>query len=222
VAALTHPFLFSLGVAASAIVTVAAHARGQRPLVYVFKPLTTGLVLLLVAGGPACFASTYGLAIFAGLVCSLFGDVFLMVPYDLFRSGLASFLLAHACYAFAFLSDSPFATPAAPFVLSVVIGGAAVSFLWAGIPAPLRPPVVAYVALLLVMASQATSRAVHLHTSPAACASAGAVLFVLSDSLLAWSRFRKPFPAAQALIHGTYFPAQWLIAISTYLAWPVS
>ena len=50
----------------------------------------------------------------------------------------------------------------------------------------------------------------------------GAALFVLSDSLLAWNRFRNPFPAAQALIHATYFPAQWLIAISTYLAWPVA
>jgi len=45
-------------------------------------------------------------------------------------------------------------------------------------------------------------------------AAAGAVLFVLSDSALAWSRFRQPFAAAQLAVLGTYLPAQWLIALS--------
>ena len=44
------------------------------------------------------------------------------------------------------------------------------------------------------------ARAQHLHTVPSFFSSVGASLFVLSDSLLAWNRFRKPFPAAQALI----------------------
>lgn len=218
---LQTPHLLSLGAAASAFVVVAAHARGQRSFVYVFKPLTTGLLILLVASGPFRASSPYGLAILAGLSFSLLGDVFLMLPSDRFRSGLSSFLLAHLCYIFAFLSDSPFATPPGPYVFCVGLGGAAVAALWTGIPARLRLPVVVYTAVLLVMVSQATSRAVHLHAAPAVCASLGAVLFLLSDALLAWARFRKPFPAAQALIHATYFPAQWLIAISTYPDWPV-
>ena len=217
---LTYPVLCSLGIAASATVTVAAHALGHRSLVYVFKPLSTALLLLLVATGPSCFSSHYSVAILAGLFFSLLGDVFLMLPSDHFRSGLFSFLLAHACYVFAFMWDSPPATPLLPFVLCLGVGGAVLPALWSGIPRRLRPPVAAYVALLLVMAGQATSRAVHLHTTPALSASLGAALFVLSDSLLAWNRFRNPFPAAQALIHATYFPAQWLIAISTWAARP--
>lgn len=219
---LKAPLLLSLGSAVSAFVVVAAHATGQRSLVYVFKPLTTGLLLLLAACGPSRASSPYGLAILAGLFFSLLGDIFLMLPSDRFRSGLFSFLLAHICYIFAFLSDSPFATPLAPYLFSFGLGGAAVPALWTGIPARLRLPVAVYVAVLLVMVSQATSRAVHLHAAPAVCASLGAALFLLSDALLAWARFRKPFPAAQALIHATYFPAQWLIAISTYPDWPVS
>jgi uncharacterized membrane protein YhhN len=215
---LTYSGLCSAGFAVSAMATVAAHALGRRPLVYVFKPLATALLLLLVATGPSGFSSPYATAILAGLFFSLLGDVFLMLPADRFRSGLFSFFLAHAFYVFAFTRDTPFATPLPPFVLCLAAGGAVLPALWSGIPRRLRPPVLAYVALLLVMAGQAASRAAHLHTPPALAACLGAALFVLSDSLLAWNRFRRPFPAAQALIHATYFPAQWLIAISTYPA----
>jgi uncharacterized membrane protein YhhN len=214
------PVLCSLAFGASALVTVAAHALGHRPLVYVFKPLSTVLLLLLVAVGPSFFSSRYAAAILAGLFFSLLGDVFLMLPSDPFRSGLFSFLLAHACYLVAFLGDSPLARPLVPFALCLAVGGSVLPALWSGIPRRLRPPVVTYVALLLVMAGQAASRAAHLHSDAALHACLGAVLFVLSDSLLAWNRFRNPIPAAQALIHLTYFPAQWLIAISTWAAWP--
>lgn len=218
----THPAQLSALFAASAVVTVVAHACGRRALVYVLKPLSTGLLLLLVAAGPSSFSSPYAVAILGGLFFSLLGDVFLMLPSDRFRSGLFSFLLAHACYVVAFLTDSPPAAPAMPFLISFAFGCAVLALLWRGIPARLRPAVVVYMALLLAMASQAASRAMHLNTAPAVHAFFGATLFVLSDALLAWNRFRRPVPAAQALIHGTYFPAQWLIAISPFAAFPAA
>jgi len=42
----------------------------------------------------------------------------------------------------------------------------------------------------------------------------GAVLFIVSDSVLAWNRFRKKFQNAQTVILSTYYAAQWLIALS--------
>jgi uncharacterized membrane protein YhhN len=189
--------------------------------VYVFKPLTTALLVLLAASGDPRLASRYTLAIVAGLCFSLVGDVFLMLPSDHFRSGLISFLLAHACYVLAFTSDSRFATPPSPFLLFLAIGCFVLPALWSAIPRRLRAPVLLYVALLLLMAGQAASRSLHLHTTPAWSAALGAGLFVLSDSLLAWNRFRAPFRGATALVHATYFPAQWLIAISAYPVWPV-
>ena len=212
--------LLSLGFAASASVTVAAHALERRTLVYVFKPLSTALLLLVVVAGPARVPPAYGLAILGGLVLSLLGDVFLMLPSDHFRSGLFSFLLGHASYLFAFTCDSPFASPRLPFAVWPAIGLPILLVLWPDVPRRLRVPVGVYVAFLLVMAGQAACRAAHLQSRPAWCAALGAVLFVVSDSLLAWNRFRRPFAGAQALIHATYFPAQWLIAISTYLSWP--
>jgi uncharacterized membrane protein YhhN len=42
----------------------------------------------------------------------------------------------------------------------------------------------------------------------------GAVLFTISDATLAWNRFRAPFAGAQAAVLGSYYLAQWFIALS--------
>lgn len=41
----------------------------------------------------------------------------------------------------------------------------------------------------------------------------GALLFVVSDFLLAWNKFIEPIPYYDAIILGTYFAAQWLFFI---------
>ena len=66
----------------------------------------------------------------------------------------------------------------------------------------------------LVLASRPL-QGVYEQAGGGASAFAGALLFVASDSALAWNRFRGGFAGAQALILGTYFPAQLLIALST-------
>jgi len=45
-------------------------------------------------------------------------------------------------------------------------------------------------------------------------AAVGAVLFLASDSLLAWNKFRKPVKSAEVWKLSTYFLAQWMIAMS--------
>ena len=42
----------------------------------------------------------------------------------------------------------------------------------------------------------------------------GATLFMLSDTLLAWNRFGVKFKSVQLFILGTYYNAQWTLAIS--------
>lgn len=88
------------------------------------------------------------------------------------------------------------------------------AFLWPGLGAGLRVPVVIYVAALSAMAAQAIGRAGVLGTSAARAAGWGAGLFVLSDALLAINRFRAPFTGAHIAVMVTYFAAQWLIARS--------
>jgi len=79
----------------------------------------------------------------------------------------------------------------------------------------LKAPVAVYVAAILLMAWQAANRWLALGDGGSAAAFAGALLFVASDSALAWGRFRGEFRGSQAVVLGTYFAAQWLIALST-------
>ena len=76
--------------------------RGPRALVYAAKPLATLLILALACLAPAGADPRVARWIFLGLVCSLAGDVLLMLPSDRFAAGLASFLVAHLCYIAAF------------------------------------------------------------------------------------------------------------------------
>ena len=87
----------------SAIIHITAELSADRRRIYVFKPLTTILItaLLLYTGDLSDF---YTRLLFYGLLFSLAGDVFLMLPRDRFIPGLISFLIAHICYSIAFLS----------------------------------------------------------------------------------------------------------------------
>jgi uncharacterized membrane protein YhhN len=206
----------SLAAAVSGTLAVWGHYKPDgRTLVFVFKPLTTVLILALAVTSLCHAGSPYSSAIVAGLVCSLSGDVFLMLPSDRFRSGLVSFLLAHVCYLIAFTSDAPFASPPYPFIVWAVAGAGIARVLWPGIQPSLRWPVLFYIGFLLAMAAQAASRAISLGSAPALAACLGATLFVVSDSLLALDRFRFPFRSARALVYATYFTSQWLISVST-------
>ena len=73
-----------------------AVSRGIRALEYVAKPATLLALLAYAAFG---HASPW---LVAALVFSLLGDIFLMLPADLFLAGLAAFLIAHLAYIGAF------------------------------------------------------------------------------------------------------------------------
>jgi uncharacterized membrane protein YhhN len=207
-----------LAIAASASLAVAAAWRRDRWRIYVFKPLTTALI---IAATLWCFAPALGHyrnIILLGLALSLAGDVFLMLPGNKFIPGLASFLAAHLAYIWAFTLGVGF-VPAqlvwlAPFAF---FGLVVVAYLWRGLPdAALKGAVVAYVLVIVVMAWRAAVRAQSpaLPYASAVTALAGACLFLASDSVLAVDRFRRPFRAAQPVVFATYWAAQLLIALS--------
>jgi uncharacterized membrane protein YhhN len=198
---------------ASGSACIASDVRDRRLGVYVFKPLTMLLVLALALQPTASTSPSYRGAVTAGLVCSLAGDVFLMLPRDRFVAGLASFLVAHVFYVVAFAAEAgPTARPDAllPFALAA---GALYALLWPRL-GRLRVPVLVYVAAIVVMAWQATARWLLVGQLDALLACAGAVLFVVSDAALALNRFHRTFRGAQVLVLGTYFPGQLLIALS--------
>jgi uncharacterized membrane protein YhhN len=205
--------LLSLLALTSTGLLLRAEARGLRRHVYVFKPLTTTLILVLALTMPSPVSSAYQIAVVLGLIFSLAGDVFLMLPSDRFVAGLASFLVAHLCYIAAF-----FPAAGAMFSLWVLLpflvyGALLLRMLWPHL-GRLAGPVLLYAATLLVMGWQAAEQHLALHTAGTLAALLGAVFFVVSDSLLAFKRFVRPFQAAQYAVLTTYFAAQWLIALS--------
>jgi uncharacterized membrane protein YhhN len=147
-----------------------------------------------------------------GLLFSLAGDVFLMLPSDQFAAGLVSFLVAHLFYTAAFTSGTGFGFSWR--ALPCALYGLAIFSILAPHLGEMKLPVVVYVVVILVMAWQAWERWPQTGQSAALLAFLGAVLFVVSDSALAVNRFRGQYQSAQALILSTYFAAQWLMARS--------
>jgi uncharacterized membrane protein YhhN len=189
-------------VVVSAVAEIAAEATRRRRAIYMLKPLTTALIVILAAVLPNQVSSVYRTAIIVGLLFSLAGDVFLMLPSDRFVAGLASFLLAHVCYIAAFVSVTTARSVVAGMLL-LAWGGFLLGRLWSRLGA-LRLPVTLYAAVLLAMAWTATGTS----------AAAGAILFVASDSALALERYDRKHRWGQTVVLSTYFIAQTLIALS--------
>lgn len=201
------------------VLEVRAELSGRRSAVYILKPLTVLLIILLASHRAPHPGAFYSAAILAGLAASLVGDVFLMLPKDYFLAGLVSFLCAHLLYILAFTSSGGASGGVYPksivaLVLLVLYGAALYSYLYRRLGA-LRIPVAIYVIVILVMVWLAISGWLHGVQPRSGFAAAGALAFMLSDSILAVDRFRQGPAHAKAIVMASYFTAQTLIALST-------
>jgi uncharacterized membrane protein YhhN len=208
--------------AASATACIEFHYRKHQRLVWLTKPLTMVFAIALAAQPSATSSDLFQGLLLAGLLCSLAGDVFLMLPSDRFIAGLASFFVGHVCYVAAFAIDAGLMTSLGReptvLLLFLAVSAAMYAYLWPGLH-DMKIPVAVYVLAIAAMGWQATARWIGAGLSGvtelgALLACIGAVFFLVSDSVLAVNRFRRPFAAAQAVVLGTYFLAQCLIALS--------
>jgi uncharacterized membrane protein YhhN len=197
----------------SAVLTIRAKYKGPQLHIYVFKPLTVILILAAAWMADKSLSTAYQRLILLGLLFSLSGDVFLMLPRDRFVPGLAAFLAAHLFYIAAFTDGAGF-TFTGWILSAVLIVGISIAIPIVPRAGRMKPPVVLYMAVILAMTWQALELWNRMRTGHARLAAAGAVLFLISDSLLAWNRFRRPFKTAEVFKLGAYFAAQWMIAMS--------
>ena len=197
----------------SAALTIWADAKGRRPLFRLFKPLTTTLIIVVAAIAATPVPAAYKTLILAGLAFSLLGDIALTFPEKWFTAGLAAFLIAQFIYILAFRPGPAHPVSAGVF-LPFVLFGLLMFFILAPGLGPLKLPVLVYIGAITVMAAFAAGRYVNLGGTRPLLAFAGAVLFLVSDSVLAYDRFAKRIRIAQVIILGAYFPAQLLIALS--------
>ena len=202
-------------IALAAALAIAAQLLNHPWLTYIFKPLATVLILALALANAAKTKLPFARWISLGIFLSLFGDILLLRPDKWFLPGLAVFLLSHIAYFAAFTRDVKFPANATIWLAFLAIAAANFFALRPHLPRGLEPPVAINAFALATMTAQAIGRALLLRTITAKLAAAGAVFFLLSDSLLAWDRFRHPLPFAPLLILAPYYLAQCLIASST-------
>jgi uncharacterized membrane protein YhhN len=205
--------ILSACVLLSAILTIWSDAKADRRLFHVSKPLTMALVVTVAFIAPIPVPAAYKTLILAGLLCSLAGDIALMFPEKWFTAGLVSFLVAHVFYILAF-KPGPGHPISAGMLAPFLIFGLLMFRILAPSLGRLKFPVLVYIAAITAMAALAAARFVDRGGTRPLLAFAGAVLFLVSDSVLAYNRFVKKFGPAQVIILGTYFPAQLLIALS--------
>jgi uncharacterized membrane protein YhhN len=216
-----------------------AVARENKRAEYILKPATLGILFLgalflkpanhavgwtmyaPLSQVPQAFPTT-SMWVFTlvALALSLAGDVFLMLPRDLFVAGLGAFLLAHIAYVAAF---NPSAPPE-PLTILAAIGVAAVAIplylrMRAGMLAKGQTefaiPVAVYVVAIgaMVVSAIATAGRPQWPAVNSALAIAGAISFMTSDSMIGWNRFVREFPNANVAIMATYHVGQVLLVL---------
>jgi len=202
--------------AVAAVVNWVGVWRDDQRLVYGAKPAT----LALLIGAALALHPDDGTVrawFVAGLVLSLAGDVFLMLPEDTstplppFLLGLGSFLLGHVAYIAGLAGDHRSWTATGAGVV-LVLGALAVIAprVLAGVrerDSALRGPVLAYMAVISVMVVAAFGRTV-------AAGVVGALLFYASDATLAWNRFFGPRRSWRLAVMVTYHLGQAGLVLS--------
>jgi len=208
----------------AAAVQLAVEAAGWLPAEFWVKPLLMPLLMAAVwRANPRPFTRSVQLLLL-GLFLSWLGDVFLL-PWPgrgFFLWGLASFLLAHLCYIAAFwqwpdarirgmLRKKPWVI----FPFLILLAGL-LSWLWPGLGPGLKVPVSLYAGILVAMVLSGLHISELMSRPHAYGLLAGAMLFLLSDALLAAGRFGPSsfsLPALGFWVMLTYMAGQAGIAL---------
>lgn len=142
----------------------------------------------------------------AALVCCGIGDVTLEM--DLFVTGLGAFLVGHLLYLSVFCRGLRFDLPRLCALTILALYGALLLARLQPHLGDMALPVYLYMLVILAMAAAAIAGG-----SNHLLVGLGAVLFVLSDSLIAWNRFVEPVPGARCWIMTLYYGAQYLLTV---------
>ncbi|WP_417214094.1 lysoplasmalogenase [Bizionia sp.] len=151
---------------------------------------------------------------FGALIFSLLGDILLMFADKsdhFFTLGLVAFLTAHILYILVFLKRRN--TDKKPYLFNVILlvyGGLLFYFLKDNL-GDMLIPVIVYMLVILTMGTTAYLRKGEVPNVSYKLVFVGAILFMISDSLLALNKFYEPLPFSNISIMFTYAFAQLCI-----------
>ena len=207
-----------------AILNWVAVEKKWKTIEYICKPATMILLIiwLLLNGGGNGGALWFTL----GAAFSLAGDIFLMLPQNLFIFGLVSFLCGHLMYIVGFNLYPPSLAGwgwVFALVVAAILGLIILQIyrrLAEGLTAKklirLRLPVLIYAIVITLMVFSALLCVLRTgwELTPALWGIAGALFFYISDTILAMDRFVNALPHARLLTMTTYHLGQLAILLS--------
>jgi uncharacterized membrane protein YhhN len=185
-----------------------AVATRRKPLEYLCKPAT---LVFLIAVALALDPVHRDMRVWfvAALVFSLAGDIFLMLPGDLFVFGLGAFLVGHLAYTVGLNlhTDGNWLFTLPIVVIAALLATRLVRGIRRSGEDALLGPVIAYVIVIGAMVVSAVA-------SGNALAAVGALLFMGSDALIGETRFVHPHRGAGVAIMVTYHLGQAGLVLS--------
>lgn len=188
---------------------------------YFTKPLIiTGLLVYFLQTTAVIKGSILRKSVGAALAFSLLGDFLLLFP-QMFLFGLGAFLMTHICYIIAFklTQTHTFNPMRVNFIklffhnLPIYIISAFVFFLIQNQLQDLKIPVIIYILTIVLMATIARERYGRTNSGSFWQVFIGAILFLVSDGILALNLFFHPLPDSEILAMGSYMLAQLLIVM---------
>ena len=193
-----------------------AVAIDHRRLEYMAKPATLFFLIIWFGTRLPSFQPALGIWFLIGLMFSLAGDVFLMLPGNHFLKGLVAFLLAHVAYIVAFNLTGLVLIPASLLIALAIIlvAGIIIRRLVTSLRTSGRTsmiaPVIAYAVVLSLTFWSAAITTLRPDWPPLAgfLAVLGGALFFSSDAAIAWNRFVGPHPGGRLFEMIAYHLAQ--------------
>lgn len=165
-------------------------------------------ILLLLYLALSRTDSTTRALLVCGLVFSAVGDVLLALD-GLFVEGLLAFLLAQLVYAVLFLTQFRWQPQRLPWAILIVVFAGLCTLYILPSAGDMALPVVAYMLAISLMAIAAGFR----DDPQFLWVASGALIFMVSDALIAINRFVAPFEYSGIAVMSTYYSAQILICV---------
>lgn len=179
-----------------------------------FKPITTIILIILAVNINLNTQTDYSLITIIALVFCLFGDVFLLFKRT-FLYGLISFLIAHLFFTYNFTTIIGFTTNIIPliilliyvFVFFIKVYKKTGSYTF---------PILFYMLIIVLMGWQAINLFLHFRSLAYFFLMIAALLFMISDTIIAYKKFKKEFKYAELFILSFYWLSIYIFTITGF------
>jgi uncharacterized membrane protein YhhN len=206
------PIVF--GLVALVNIIASANEKKNKNIIYLTKPLLMPLLISYhVLGSPEVNFWLVG-----ALVGGFFGDVFLMLPGEKehnFLIGLVSFLINHVLYIVIFVAAILDFGLLPVWLYFCGLPYIVFCFFYYRVLAPglgeMKIPVIVYIIVILCMGISALLRLPFVTQLSFWLVAGGALVFITSDSVLAYGKFKRELKRGHMVVMATYLAAQFMI-----------